>query len=366
MPPKAKKAAYKAPANLKSLRDAMEKRYGDSLVRHEEDDVELEFITTGVTSLDVGLGGGWARGRYHQVVGQPNCCKTALTIIALVNALERYPDEGVAYIDVERTVTRERFLSQGLDPDDKRFFWLKPKSGEEVCDMLRDQMRTGLMSIIAIDSVGAIGREEELYDKDAADEYVGRAAKLLTRMTKQITTIANDTNTAVLQVNQFRKDFASGMDVASGPTIMGYMTTDSVSMRRLGGADNVLKIKDADGDEIEVAHKVAAKVERSKLVPQGKVAMFWYHKADSEYGEIGIDQVKEAFDSGTKTGVIYKENAKSSWWFFPDGQKANGEAACLQVLREQPDVLEAVRAGVVQKLADPQVNPEDKIEFRRG
>lgn len=364
MPPKAKKV-YKAPANLRSLRDAMEKRYGDSVVR-VADRSPLEFIPTGVTSLDVGLGGGWARGRYHQVVGQPNTCKTAIIITAMVSALDRYPDLGVSYIDVERTVTEERFLSLGLDPDDKRFIWLQPRSGEEVCDMLRDQMRTGLLSMVSIDSVGAIGREEELYEKDAEEEYVGRAAKLLTRMSKQITTIAGQTNTAVIQVNQFRKDFASGMDVASGPTIMGYMTTDSVSMRRMGGAENVLKIKDEDGDEIEVAHKVAAKVERSKLTTQGKVAQFWYHKRDSEYGETGIDQVKEAFDSGVKTGVLYKENPKSSWLFFPDGRKANGEAACLKVLREEPDLLEAVRQGIVDKLASAQVNPEDQIEFQRG
>jgi RecA/RadA recombinase len=225
--------------------------YGTQLVRQDEE-VVLDFIPTGVSGLDVALGGGWARGRYHQVIGQPNCCKTSMVLIAMANALEMYPDQGVSYIDVERTVTEERFLSHGVDPKDPRFFWRKPESGEDVADMLRDDLRTGLFSVAAIDSVGAMERGEALYEKTANESTMGKAAQLLTRMSKQITTIASDTNTAAFIVNQYRKNFEGGMDQAAGPMIMGYMTTDSVVMRRMYGAENVLTVK-TDGDDIEVA-----------------------------------------------------------------------------------------------------------------
>jgi RecA/RadA recombinase len=363
MPPKIKKA-YAPPASLSAFRATTEKKWGGKLVRKDEIP-ELEFISSGVSGLDVALGGGWALGRYHQVLGQPNTCKTSLTVIAIANALKQYPDRGVAYIDVERTITSERFESHGVDPEDKRLFWLKPQSAEEVSDMLRDQLRTGLFSFLAIDSVGAMAREEELYEKDAADEYVGRAAKLLTRMAKQIAAMAENSNTAVLQINQYRKDFASGLDVGSGPTIMGYMTTSSVTTRRLGGAENVLKVKDGDGDEIEVAHKVAVKVDRSKLVPFGKTAQFWYHKTNSEYGTVGIDVVKETYDIAIKCGALYKEKETSSWWFFPDGSKENGEKGVLARLRDDEKALAEVRAACVAKAAEePTVEPT--VTFRRG
>lgn len=365
MPPKIKKT-YTAPPTLEAFRKAQEKKYGDRLVRQKEP-VTLDFIPSGVTSLDVALGGGWARGRYHQIIGQANNCKTAMILIAMKNALDAYPDLGVSYIDIENTVAEERFLSHGIDPDDSRFFWRKPDSAEEVSDMLRDDMRTGLFSMISLDSVGAMEREDALYEKTASEVVMGKAAQLLTRMAKQIATISRQTNTAVIQVNQYRKNFEGGMDQAAGPMIMGYMTTDSVVMRRMYGAENVLTVKDPDGDEIEVAHKVAARVERSKLTAQGKKVEFWYHKVDSEYGVVGIDVVKETIDLAIKLGVFYKEKETSTWWFLPDGTKENGPKGLMARLRDDPDTLEAVREAVLKATSEaPSLPSEDTIEFRRG
>jgi recombination protein RecA len=360
VPPKAKKT-YTPPANLKSFRQMQEKKYADQLVRQKQK-VTLEFISTGVSSLDAALGGGWALGRYHQVIGKPDSCKTAMMITAMVQALEKFPEKGVSYVDIENTVDSDRFLAHGLDPDDPRFFWRKPNSAEEVSDMVREDLRTGLFSMVAVDSVGAMEREDALYDKTAAEYVMGKAAQLLTRMSKQIATISRQTNTAVLQVNQYRKNFEGGMDQAAGPMIMGYMTTASVVMRRMGGVDNVLKIKDGE-DEIEVAHKVAARVERSKLVPQGRTVEFWYHKVDSELGETGVDQVMETMDVGIKTKVIYKEKETSNIWFLPDGTKVNGGKQLLARLRAEPDLVEQIRVAAVERL-NGEVS-EDEVSFAR-
>ncbi len=360
MPPKAKKT-YTPPTSLKAFRQAQEKKYGDQLVRQKER-VALEFIPTGVSSLDVALGGGWARGRYHQIIGQANNCKTAMMLIAMKNALETYPDLGVSYVDIENTVTEERFLSHGIDPDDPRFFWRKPNSAEEVSDMLREDMRTGLFSMVTLDSVGAMEREDALYEKTAADVVMGKAAQLLTRMAKQIATISRQTNTAVMQVNQYRKNFDGGMDQAAGPMIMGYMTTDSVVMRRQYGAENTLTVKDGD-DDVEVAHKVTAKVERSKIVPQGRKAEFWYHKVDSELGETGVDQVMETMDLGIKTGVLFKENPAGNMWTLPDSTKVNGAKQLLARLRSEPDMVEQIRKMSVERMNGDM--GEDEVSFAR-
>lgn len=361
MPPKAKKV-YAPPKDLKSFREAQEKKYGARLVRKDEK-VSLDFIPTGVTSLDAALGGGWARGRYHQVIGQANNCKTAMMLIAMHNALETYPDLGVSYVDIENTVTEERILAHGIDPDDPRFFWRKPDSAEEVSDMLRDDLRTGLFSMVTLDSVGAMEREDALYEKTASEVVMGKAAQLLTRMAKQIATISRQTNTAVMQVNQYRKNFEGGMDQAAGPMIMGYMTTDSVVMRRQFGAENVLTVKEG-GEDIEVAHKVSARVERSKIVAQGRKAEFWYHKVDSEFGETGIDVIMETYDLATKCGALHKEKETSSWWFFPDGTKENGQKGAVARLRADEKALSEVKAAVLERMANP--DPEMQIEFRRG
>lgn len=359
MPPKVKKA-YTRPSSLAAYRKVQEKKYGERIIR-KETRKPLRFIPTGVTGLDLALGGGWARGRYHQIIGQPNCCKTSMIMIAMRNALELYPDQGVVYLDVEKTVTDERFLAHGIDPDDERFLWRQPASGEEVADMLRDDLRTGLFSMTAIDSVGAMERGDALYDKGAEDSVMGKAAQLLTRMSKQITTIARETDTAAFMVNQYRKNFDGGMDQAAGPMIMGYMTTDSVVMRRMGGVENVTTIKEGDAD-IEVAHKVAARVERSKIRTQGAKAEFWYNKVAHDGAEVGIDVAAEAYDIGVKTGAILP--GKGSYWIFPDDSKANGKAQCITHLREHPELLEHVRLKSLENIAN-ELTPELDVEFER-
>jgi recombination protein RecA len=359
VPPKVKKT-YSPPSSLAAYRKAQEKKYGDRIIR-KETRRPLRFIPTGVTGLDLALGGGWARGRYHQIIGQPNCCKTSMVLIAMRNALELYPDQGVVYLDVEKTVTEERFLAHGIDPDDERFLWRQPASGEEVADMLRDDLRTGLFSMASIDSVGAMERDEALYEKTATESVMGKAAQLLTRMSKQITTIARETDTAAFMVNQYRKNFEGGMDQAAGPMIMGYMTTDSVVMRRMGGAENVTMIKDGD-NEIEVAHKVAARVERSKIRTQGAKAEFWYNKTAYDGNEVGIDTYAETFDIGVKAGAIVPGNG--SWWVFPDSSKTNGKAASVSHLRQHPKLLEQVREKALENIAN-EMTPETDVEFER-
>lgn len=359
MPPKAKKA-YARPTSLAAYRKAQEKKYGDGIVR-KETMRSLDFIPTGVTGLDLALGGGWARGRYHQIIGKPDCCKTSMVLIAMKNALDLWPDLGVSYLDVEKTVTPERFLAHGIDPEDERLFWRKPMSGEEVADMLREDLRTGWFSMAAIDSVGAMERNDALYEKAADESTMGKAAQLLTRMSKQITTIASETNTAAFIVNQYRKNFDGGMDQAAGPMIMGYMTTDSVVMRRLGGAENVTMVKDGD-NEIEVAHKVAARVERSKIRTHGAKAEFWYNKTSYDGNEVGIDVYAETFDVGVKAGAIVP--AKGSWWLLPDGKTTNGKTQTITYLRENPDVLKLVREKSLENIAN-EMTPELDVEFER-
>jgi hypothetical protein len=180
-------------------------------------------------------------------------------------------------------------------------------------------------------------------------------------MSKQITTISRETNTATFIVNQYRKNFDGGMDQAAGPMIMGYMTTDSVVMRRMGGAENIVTIKEGDAD-VEVAHKVAARVERSKIRTQGAKAEFWYNKVAHGGAEVGIDMAAEAFDIGVKAGAILP--ASGSWWTFPNGSKANGKAQCIALLREDTALLEQVRAKSLENIAN-EMTPEAEVEFER-
>jgi len=358
MPPAKKKAAYTPPKDLAALHTATVKRYGSSIERRE-DARPITFVPTGSVSLDLGLGGGIALGRCHQVVGKPGCCKSSLCLTTLRNAQKMLKDKGVAYIDAERTWTWEYAEKLGLDTSKKRLFYAKPKSSEEVSDILRDLMRSELFSLIVVDSIGGMERADALYAKQAEDSDMGKNAQVISRMAKQVAVIGGDTNTGVIFVNQYRKNFDGGMDQASGPMIMGYTTTDSIAMRRGNQATEIAKLK-IGPDEIEVSHKVYARVERSKLRTAGVVAEFWWNKDTTELGPIGIDEIPELFEVAKFTGILTP--AAGSYLNFPDGSKENGRPGCIRRLREDPKIVKTIRELLVQSIAD-ELTPETETTF---
>lgn len=359
MPP-AKKKAYAPPKDLAALFAATSKQYGTSIERRDQVR-PIRFVPTGSAALDLGLGGGWALGRCHQVVGQAGCCKSSLCITGLRNAQKAFKSKAVGYIDVERTWTWEYSEKLGLDTSNKRLAYAKPKSSEEVSDILRDWMRSELFSLIVVDSIGGMERADALYARQAEESDMGKNAQVISRMAKQVAVIGGDTETGVIFVNQYRTNFNGGMDKPSGPKIMGYTTTDSVAMRRGFNALDTQSIKVA-GDDIEISHKVIAKVERSKLRTHGTVAEFWWNKDDSEAGPIGLDEVRETVVLAQFTGVVPATTVGGHTWLTPDGAKHNGTPRLIKYLRENSKVLDQVRELLLATIAS-EMTPEEETSF---
>jgi recombination protein RecA len=363
VPPKPKKT-YTPPKTLEAFLNAQEKKFGDRLMRHDRIIVP-EYIPTGSVGLDVALGGGWRTGRIHQVVGQPGTCKTSLAIKGMAEAQKLFPTKVVAYIDVERTFEEPWAEALGLDLDrKKKFTWAKVDSSEEASDLCRDMLRSELYSMVVVDSIGGMERAQVIYDKDAEESDMGKNSQVIGRLCKQCAVIGDNTNTTTLVINQFRKGFDNGgYDKPSGPMILGYSTTDSVTMRKLGGADNT-ETRMIDGSEIEVSRKIIAKVDRSKIFPQGRKAEFMFNNVPTDYGPIGIDRAGEVFMIAERAGVLATTTPTSSYWVLPDGTKVNGEKAVKTRLRAEPDLLEQIRAKCVDTVAHERI-VETKVQFEQ-
>lgn len=358
MPPK--KKTYTPPKSLDIFLNQQEKKFGNRLIRHEQKLVP-QYIPTGSIGLDMALGGGWRTGRIHQIVGQPGCAKTSLAIVSMAEAQKMFPDRVAAYVDVERTFEEPFAESLGLDLSSKRFVWVKVDSSEEASDVCRDMLRSELFSMVTIDSVGAMERAQALYDKDAEESDMGKNAQVISRLCKQCAVIGDNTNTTTLVINQYRTNFEGGMDKPSGPKILGYTTTDSVAMRRTFGVDNV-EIRLIDGEEIEVSRKIVAKVERSKIFPQGRKAEFWFNNVDTDFGPVGIDVVGEVWMMVKRAGIMTTTSSGSNWWVFPDGTKENGDAAVKRRLRNDPKLLAELEAQCRESVAHERIE-ETKVEY---
>src|SRR5215469_16474993 len=72
------------------------------------------FISSGCAVLDCVLGGGWALGRFANVVGDKSTAKTALATEALINFIRQYPKGAAAYREIEAAFDREYAEYMGL------------------------------------------------------------------------------------------------------------------------------------------------------------------------------------------------------------------------------------------------------------
>jgi RecA/RadA recombinase len=360
MPPKPKKT-YTPPKTLEGFLGAQEKKYGSRVIRRDAV-AESVYIPTGSLGLDMATGGGWRVGRIHQIIGQAGCAKTSLAIRGMAEAQKMFPNKAVGYIDVERTFEWEWAETLGLDTDTKkRFTIIEADSSEDVSDILRDMLRSELYSMVVVDSIGGMERAQVIFEKDAEDNDMGKNAQVITRLCKQCAVIGSNTGTTTLLINQYRKNFNGGMDQAAGPMVLGYATTDSVTMRRTFGEGNI-ETRVFDGNEIEVSRKIVAKVERSKIFPQGRKAEFFFNNVDTDFGPIGIDVVGEVFMMARRAGIIVPTKEGSSWLVLPDGTKENGEPATKRRIRSEPALLEALRAKCVDTVAHERIE-ETEVTF---
>lgn len=346
---------------MAKFRDTLNKRYGNRVTRTDKP-VTYEVIPTGSLELDVALRvGGWVRGRTHELVGQPGCCKSSLSAMSAAEHQKAIPDKAIGWIDMEQSFDFGWAESLGLDTSEDRFTHFYPDFSEHVADMGKIMSRSELYSMIVIDSIG--GMESKVaFEKDAEDVVMGKNAQVITKMAKQLAVLARENNITVLYVNQLRADLSGrGFDKAAGPKALGYSTTTSVTLARKGGlADSVHFVGTGENRE-EVGRLYVAKVQRSRVAAQGRKAEFWFSNQPSkEFGPVGIDRVDEAVGIGLRMGVIKQGGA----YYTPPGytKPIKSRDALVAKLRKDPGTVEEIRRQALASVSGD-VNTEIETEF---
>ncbi len=328
-----------------------------------EDQPAYETTTTGSLAIDVALGtGGWVKGRLHEISGIPGVGKTSLMLTSMAAQQEAYPDQGVVYIDMERTFDPSWAMKMGVDLDPSRFIHLKPQHAEDVSDMLRLACASGDASCVVIDSIGAMESQKAL-EKDAIEVTMGKNAQVITRMVKQAATAADDHGVTVLMVNQLRANLANPMagEMSAGPKALAYAL--SIVVRLTKGANAPKKMKIAGNEEI-VSKEIRARIIKNKVGGgEGRTATFVFNTAETlEFGAVGIDRMDEVMRVGIDTGAIIQRGAM---YTLPDESKVKGREAVAAALREDPNLAKQIRAKAIEIIQGKTMDAEN-VQFTPG
>lgn len=334
-------------AALEKFEAEFGKDFGVDALRRTDRIEKYEVIPTGSLALDFALGcGGYVEGRLTEIWGPDGSAKTTMALIGAANAQRKHPAKMVAFVDMEAAL--DLAWAQKLGVDLSRMYHVQPESAENLADVVKSLISSGLISFLVIDSIGAMFAEEER-EKEAGARSVGTTPAVVTRMGKIAANEAKKNGTAVLIINQVRANLGYGADtVTGGGFLLKHVTTHRIKARKGTGQD---MMAGSGNDGVQVATKIVLKVEKNKVAPPKRTAeITLVLHPSAKYGTtIGVqDRGQEAFNVGKQSGVIARAGAK---YTLPDGTVATGETATVALLNERPELIEEIRTAALAAVA---------------
>lgn len=208
------------------------KKHKDTIQSGERIKPKL-FYPFSILSLNMACGSlyGLQGGRIIQMIGDPRCGKTTLSL-DLIGQAQR---EGhiCAFVDIERTFDAEYARVLGVNTKD--LLVVRTHYAEDALSLVEQLMINGV-KVVVIDSVPAAvtssEREKELGD----GEKMASSAGLWTRFLKRIIPIVSDVDGLVIPINQHRANISRLAHTEKKPygsLALQYWSGNTISLTRI-------------------------------------------------------------------------------------------------------------------------------------
>jgi len=139
----------------------IEKQYGKgSIMTLGDEDIGKGVATSpsGSLSLDLALGGGYAKGRIVEIYGPESSGKTTLTLHAIA---EIQKAGGIAaFIDAEHAL--DPSYAEKIGVNTKDLIISQPDYGEQALEITEKLVNSGAVDLIVVDSVAALTPKAEI------------------------------------------------------------------------------------------------------------------------------------------------------------------------------------------------------------
>ncbi|MEK7627339.1 MAG: recombinase RecA [Patescibacteria group bacterium] len=278
---------------------SIKEKFGDGSIMKlgEAKKVDVDVIPTGSISLDVALGvGGVPRGRVIEIYGPESSGKTTL---ALHIAAEAQKKGGkAAFIDVEHALDPEYAKRLGVNIND--ILISQPDNAEQALDIVETLVKSGVVSVIVVDSVAALTPKREI-EGEIGDQHIALQARLMSQALRKLTAITSRSGTTIIFINQIRMKIGimfGNPETTPGGKALKFYASLRIDVRRIA------QIK--KGDQI-VGSRIKAKVVKNKVAAPFQVGEF-----DIMYNE-GISRDGDILNTAVKYDVIKKSVSTYSY-----------------------------------------------------
>ncbi len=304
---------------------------------------DIEAVSTGSLSLDIGLGvGGFPRGRVVEIYGPESSGKTTVALHAVAEMQKL--GGTAAFVDAEHALDPSYAEKLGVSIDD--LLVSQPDTGEQALEITDMLVRSGAVDVVVIDSVAALTPKAEI-EGDMGDSHMGLQARLMSQALRKLTANIKRSNTLVIFINQIRMKIGvmfGNPETTTGGNALKFYASVRLDIRRIGAIKR--------GDEI-VGNETRVKVVKNKVAPPFKEVYF-----DILYGE-GISREGEIIELGVKHGVIEKSGA---WYSCRGDRIGQGKDNVRNYLKEHKELSASIEAEIREKVMPKKVLNEDLVE----
>lgn len=258
-----------------------------------------EFVSTGCTTLDCALGGGFALGRVANVVGDKSTSKTGLATECLINFCRTYPDGQAAYRDIEAAFDEPYAQAMGLKLDKIDFgtpFFTVEEFYRDLEKFVDKQIKSGTPGIYVLDSFDALSDEAEMARDIGDATFGGNKAKKSGELFRRLTAKIESSKVLLLIVSQVRDNIGAMFGEKhkrSGGKALDFYASQIVWLAHIGMLKRTInKIERAYGIEVR------AKVKKNKISVPFRECDFEFH-----FG-YGIEDALTSLDWLEKVGRL--------------------------------------------------------------
>ena len=310
--------------DLDKLINIINKKYGEGTLSTGAGKLLIvERIKSGVTAIDLAIGGGLPRSSIIELYGKEGSGKTTVALKAVAS----FQKQGLkcAYIDMEHALNKTWGETLGVNWEE--IVISQPDTAELAIDIMDALVRSKEIDLIVFDSLAAAIPKEEA-EKSAFDQEMALQARLFSKMCRKLISALQPENladektfnkTTILLINQVREKVGlmyGNPEMSPG----GHAIKHTARIRMEFRVADYIK----DGKEV-IGREIKFKVVKNKVWKPYVTGMFQLYFTGIINNEMTI------IAEGIKLGVIKQAGPMYSY----NDIKEKGKETFIKVLKEK-------------------------------
>lgn len=301
-------------------------------------------VTTGSTTFDYVLGGGFPANQWNELIGEPSHGKTAIALKTIAANQAKNPEFTTVWVAAEQWVPE---YAEMCGVDTSRVIVVETNIMEEAYDVVIAFAESKSVDAIVIDSLPALvpGPEDE---KNMDEMTVGRGALLTNKFFRKAgaamkrSLVEEERPILGIIINQWRmKIGVMHGDPRTTPGGVGkdyaYFTRSEVKR------DEWIEVGSGN-NKTRVGQRIKIRVTKNKTAPPQQIAYVDFYFQDFSIYEAGdYDTAKEIAAMAIVKSVV---DRKGGWIYYGE-RKWQGQDALVNSIREELDLFEELREKVL-------------------